>query len=121
VRFRKPAGGSGAAFAEVARRHGDYALVSAAVSVSVEDGRIVDPRIALGSVADRPIRATDAERLLAGAEPGDEVFAAAAVAVQGQLDPWSDVHASVDYRRHVAAVLTRRCLALAVSRVDGCG
>jgi carbon-monoxide dehydrogenase medium subunit len=121
VRFRKPAGRSGAAFAEVARRHGDYALVSAAVSVSVEDGRIVDPRIALGSVADRPIRATDAERLLAGAEPGDEVFAAAAVAVQGQLDPWSDVHASVDYRRHVAAVLTRRCLALAVSRVDGCG
>jgi CO/xanthine dehydrogenase FAD-binding subunit len=119
VRFRKPAGPSGAAFAEVSRRHGDYALASAAVSLSLEDGRIVEPRIALGSVADRPVRATDAERLLVGAEPGDDVFAAAAAAVQGQLDPWSDVHASVDYRRHVAAVLTRRCLALAVSRADG--
>ena len=121
MRFRKPAGRSGAAFAEVARRHGDYALVSAAVSVSVEDGRIVDPRIALGSVADRPIRRQTPRGFLSVPNLVSVLFAAAAVAVQGQLDPWSDVHASVDYRRHVAAVLTRRCLALAVSRVDGCG
>ncbi len=119
VRFRKPAAPSGAAFSEVARRHGDYSLASAAVSVSVKEGRIADPRIALGSVAAQPVRATDAERLLVGAEPTDEVFTAAAAAVAGQLDPWSDVHASEDYRRHVASVLTRRCLALAVSRVDG--
>ena len=64
---------SGAAFAEVARRHGDYALVSAAVSVSVEDGRIAEPdrsRQRRGSAH----RATDAERSLWGRNAGEDVF-----------------------------------------------
>jgi carbon-monoxide dehydrogenase medium subunit len=111
---------TGYAVDEVARRHGDFALVGAVAAVSVEDGRIGDARIAIINVADRPIRATEAEGSLAGGAPGDDAFRAAGELAAAQLDPSGDLHASPQYRRKVAAVCVRRALQTAARRaVEG--
>ena len=107
----------GWAFEEVARRHGDYAMVGVAVVVSLgADGRLTRPAIGLLSVGDGPVRATSAEQALEGLPATAESFDAAAEAVASALDPPSDLHASSDYRRHLARVLTRRLLGRAVER-----
>lgn len=108
---------TGDAFEEFARRHGDYALVGAAVRVTLEpDGRVGAARFVLLSVSDRPIRVADAESALVGVEPASEAISAAASAVADGIDPPSDIHATADYRRHLASVLVRRALVRAVAR-----
>jgi CO/xanthine dehydrogenase FAD-binding subunit len=109
--------GWGWAFGEFARRHGDFAIVSVAVVAALESGRLAQPlRIVLGGVGDRPVRAREAERLLAGEPPTADVLDAAARAAVVALDPPSDVHGSSEYRRDVARVYTRRALDAAVAR-----
>jgi carbon-monoxide dehydrogenase medium subunit len=100
VRFPAPC--RRAAMQEFARRHGDFALVAAAVALP-DDG---EPRVVLGGVADVPVRAREAERLLAGGEPPE----AAARAAAEEIEPGHDLHASPDYRRRLAATLVRRAL-----------
>ncbi len=109
---------SGHAFTEVARRHGDYALVGVAAVVTLDPrGRCGTARIALVSVGDGPVLATAAAALLVGAEPtADAIRAAADAAAQQDIDPPADIHASAAYRRHLTAVLTRRTLARAFER-----
>ncbi len=109
---------SGHAFIEVARRHGDYALVGVAALVALDRrGRCEVARIALVSVGDGPVLATEAAAALTGEEPSAAAIEAAAEAAARQdIDPPSDIHASAAYRRHLAAVLTRRALARAVER-----
>jgi carbon-monoxide dehydrogenase medium subunit len=100
------------AFQEIARRHGDYALAGAAASVAVDEGgRCTWARVALLSVADRPVLAEHAGHALAGEQPASETIRAAAEAAAAHdIDPPGDIHASAAYRRHLAAVLTRRVL-----------
>ena len=109
---------SGHAFMEVARRHGDYALVGVAAVVTLDPGgRCGAARIALISVGDGPVLATRAAALLVGAEPtADAIRAAADAAARQDIDPPADIHASAAYRRHLTAVLTRRALARAFER-----
>lgn len=117
ARFPTLAPGAGWSFDELARRHGDFALASAACVIEPgRDGTIARARIALGSVADRPIRAREAEAALAGAVPSAAKFEAAARAAVATLDPPSDVHGSSAYRRRLAQVLVERGLAEAWSR-----
>lgn len=106
---------SGSAFLEVARRHGDYALAGVAVELSLDgNGGIRTARISLLSVGHAPVLA-QASQMLAG-RPADEATAlACAEAVRLEVDPPSDIHADGEYRRHLAAVLTRRALTLAFS------
>src|SRR5215469_7986625 len=66
VRFPAAGPGSGVAFQEVARRHGDFAIVGLAVSLMVAGGSITDARLAFAGVSDVPVRAADAEQLLVG-------------------------------------------------------
>jgi carbon-monoxide dehydrogenase medium subunit len=103
---------------EVARRHGDFAMVGAAITLGLDgSGRCCDPRIALFGVGPTPLRARDAEQVVAGEAPGEAVFAAAARKASEAIDePLSAVHASSEYRRHLAQVLARRGLAEAVDR-----
>jgi carbon-monoxide dehydrogenase medium subunit len=111
--------GAGWSFQELARRAGDFAL--AAVAVVLErgpGGMVVDPRIALGAVADRAIRCREAEALLAGKPGGAAAFKAAALEAARPLDPPSDVHASGAYRRHLARVLVERALTEAWGRAS---
>ena len=109
---------SGTAFLEVARRHGDYALVGVAAVVTLDArGRCRETRIALLSVGAGPILAVEAARVLAGQTPTDELCRAAAdAAATRDIDPPSDIHASAAYRRRLASVLTRRALARAFER-----
>lgn len=107
---------SGAAFVEVARRHGDYATVGLAATVRLDgDGRYAEARLAFLSVGDRPRLAEAAERLL-GEAPSEALFAAVGEAARSEIEPASDVHATADYRRHLAGVLVRRALGEATAR-----
>jgi carbon-monoxide dehydrogenase medium subunit len=108
--------GSGSAWMELARRHGDYALVGVAAVVTLAGDRIGAARLALTGVGDRPVRAKDAEARLAGESLTPAVLADAAEAVRRAIDPGGDIHATPAYRRHVAGVLVVRAVRLAVAR-----
>ena len=109
---------TGYAFQEISRRHGDFALVGVAASVTLDaQGRCAAARIALLSVGDRPLLAQHAAGVLVGQMPSADAIKAAAVeAASKDIDPSSDIHASAKYRRHLAVVLTRRTLTVAFSR-----
>ena len=119
VEVRFPTAAPHAALTEYSERHGDYAIVSAAVSLELADGRLQGGRVALGGVATAPVRVPEAERRLqAGTTDPQElaaVFAAAAEAAAGAVDPASDQHGSADYRRALVETLVRRAAELALS------
>jgi carbon-monoxide dehydrogenase medium subunit len=97
-------------FVEVARRHGDFALVGAFVGIVRQDGVCAAARIALCGVAGAPVRIRDAEAALVGCGPEGHQLGQVESAVRDALDPSDDIHASGEYRRHVAGVLVRRTL-----------
>lgn len=97
-------------FAEVARRAGDFAIAAAGALIEPHAGRIRRAQIALTGLGPKPVRAEVAESMLAGERPTPALFDAAADAVRAVVTPESDVHASADYRRHLAGVLARRVL-----------
>src|SRR6516162_8989890 len=110
VRFPAAGPGTGVAFQEVARRHGDFAIVGLAASLTLADGAITDARLAFSGVADVPVRAAEAEDLLVGEEPSAELFEEAARRATADIDPPADLHGSSEYRKKVAAALVRRGL-----------
>src|SRR5262249_61580046 len=115
---RRPAGGCGGCCSEIARRHGDFAIVAVAAVLGLDgDRRIAFARVALGGVGPAPLRIEAAEAALLGERPGDEAFRLAAELAAQAMDPPSDIHASAGYRRQLAGVLVRRALAVAVGRV----
>jgi carbon-monoxide dehydrogenase medium subunit len=116
VRFPEPA--PHAAVQEFARRAGDFAIVSAAVSLDVRDGKCHSARIVLGGVTDVPLRVAEAERVLEGAEVGREAFEEAGREAAKVIDPPSDIHGDSDYRRDLSAVLIRRALMEAADVVE---
>jgi CO/xanthine dehydrogenase FAD-binding subunit len=108
---------TGWGFQELSRRHGDFAIVAAAAVIEVASaGTIGKARIALGAVADRPIRCPEAEAALIGTRGEPQAFEAAARAAAAPLEPPGDVHGSSAYRRHLATVLVERALAEAWQR-----
>ncbi|MGH2635924.1 MAG: FAD binding domain-containing protein [Actinomycetota bacterium] len=114
VRVPLPAGPSGGAYLKLERKIGDFATVGVAVQVELSGGTISRAGIALTGVGSKNIPATEAERSLGGAEPGEEAFANAGRLAAAAADPVSDVRGSVDYKRHVVDVYVRRGLARAV-------
>lgn len=106
----------GAAFVEFARRHGDFALVSAAVLLDLDGaGRIARAALTIGGMGTVPVRASEAERILTGQTPSAALFRDAAEACRG-IEAIDDIHAPAHYRRHLAAVLAQRALAKAQGR-----
>jgi CO/xanthine dehydrogenase FAD-binding subunit len=110
VRFPAAGPGTGAAFQEVARRHGDFAIVGLAASLTLTDDAISDARLAFAGIADVPVRAADAEDLLVGERPSAELFEEAARRATDGIDPPADLNGSSEYRKKVAATLVRRGL-----------
>ncbi len=98
------------AFEEVAPRHGDYALAAVAAGVRVTEGRVEEARLAYAGVGPTPIRVREAEAALVAASTFEAGVKAAAEEVRRRIEPDGDVHASSEFRRHLAAVLTRRAL-----------
>lgn len=113
-------GGRGWSFQEVARRHGDFALVAAACTVDMDaNGRCRAVRLAIGGCAPTPLRIAAAEAALTGSSLAPADLDQAAAAVTAVLDPESDLHGSRQYRREVAGKLTRRALSEALARAAG--
>jgi carbon-monoxide dehydrogenase medium subunit len=110
VRFPAARPGTGVSFHEIARRHGDCAMVGLATSLVLSGGVISDARLAFAGVSDMPVRAAAAEDLLAGERPSAELFDEAARRATEDLDPPADLHGSSDYRKTVAAAVVRRGL-----------
>jgi carbon-monoxide dehydrogenase medium subunit len=110
VRFPAAAPGTGVSFVEVARRHGDFAIVGLAASLTLSGGVIRDARLAFAGISDVPVRAAGAEGLLVGERPSAELFDEAARLATADIDPPADLHGSADYRKKAAATLVRRGL-----------
>jgi len=108
--------GHGYGFQEFARRHGDFALAGAAALLDVGANNIVrNAALALCGVAASPIRVEAAEVRLTG-QPLDAALIQSAAAAAWLVEPLSDIHASGDYRRHLAQVLSTRALTDAARR-----
>jgi carbon-monoxide dehydrogenase medium subunit len=110
VEVRLPPPVRNAAFQEFARRRGDFAIVAAAVALDVHEGTCTSARIALGGVDATPLRIAEAEQLLTGARIGDVVVEEVGEIAARTIEPWSDTHATADYRRRLASVLVGRAL-----------
>jgi aerobic carbon-monoxide dehydrogenase medium subunit len=118
VRLRLRQGG-GSAHEKVERRAGDWAIAAASAAVWVEGGKIVDAGIALSAVGPTTIHVSRAEELLRGSEPADELFVQAGQIAAEDCHPFADGRGPVDYKRHLAGVLTKRALRRAVARALG--
>ena len=112
---------SGWSFMEVARRPHDFALAGVAAVVSLdENDRCEQARIVFLSGGDSPMIAHQAAESLKGQAPMQEsIQAAAETAASEEIDPSSDIHATVEFRRHLANVLCRRALEQAFQRAVG--
>jgi carbon-monoxide dehydrogenase medium subunit len=97
-------------FNEFSRRAGDYALAAALGCYRVENGKIVEPRLALGGAEVNPRRIPEAEKALIGAAPGDQAFRAAAHAAAAAIDPMVDITTDAEFRRDLVLAVTRRAL-----------
>jgi carbon-monoxide dehydrogenase medium subunit len=101
--------GHWAAFVEFARRHGDFAIVSAAALVEISADRIVRAALAIGGIASAPVRADEVEKAITGQTPSAELLREACENCRS-IEAMTDIHASAEYRQHLAAVLSRRAL-----------
>ena len=105
-------------FAELARRHGDYALVGLAAHCRVDGGTIKEARLGFCGVGPTPVRASRAEAVLAGQGLNSDVLAEAGRALDSDLDPPGDVHAGPVLRRHLARVLLSRTVAALIGEAE---
>jgi carbon-monoxide dehydrogenase medium subunit len=120
VELAAPPARTGGCFMEVARRRGDFALMGVAALVTLsEEGACTAARLAFCNAGATPLRATEAERALIGAPIDDARLAEAAALAQRAIDPPGSVHASKDFQRHLAGVLTRRSVVTALARARG--
>lgn len=121
VRIPRPAVDAGAGIAELARRHGDFAIVVAIAVVHLDrDGTYDSAAIAVGGAQSVPTRLPDAESVLIGAEPASSAIDAAADAAARAVSPVDDIHAPAEYRRDMTRVFVKRALSQATERAkDG--
>ncbi len=108
--------GGGSAHEKVERRAGDFAIAAASAAVWISGGTITDAGIALGAAGPTTVEVTGAEELLRGKSPSDELFSQAGQIAAEACSPMADGRGPVDYKRHLANVLTTRALRRAASR-----
>jgi carbon-monoxide dehydrogenase medium subunit len=108
--------GAGSAHMKVERRAGDWAIAAASAAVWMDGDTIADAGIGLSAVGPVTVEVTRAEELLRGATPSEELFAKAGEIASEDCAPVPDGRGPVDYKRHLASVLTVRALRLATAR-----
>ena len=99
------------AFEEVARRHGDFAICGVGVNVLLDGaGKVEKASICMCGAGPSPLRAPEAEEMLTGEKPSETLIRAVGERAAKEADPDEDVHATIEYRRELVGVLTRRAL-----------
>ena len=119
VRFDAPTGRTGWYFEEVARRHGDFAILGVVALISLDGDSVSRARITIFGGGSTPLRMSATEQLITGASVGDiggELLGRAADEASAAVRPTDDIHASAEYRRHVAGVLTKRAITRSLER-----
>ena len=111
---------TGVFFTKYSQLHGDYALASAAVLLTLDDKKetCINARIGLGAVGSTPIRAVNAEAVLKGKKLTAELFVEAAKAAMGEIHPITGIEASEDYKRELAGTLLKRVAKEALARAQ---
>jgi len=117
VRFPIWSGKCGFVVEEVARRHGDFALVGVAAAVQVDGSKVTKAAIALFGVGGTPVRASEAEQALIAGGISADLDAVGKLAAMN-LAPSDDVHASGEYRKSVAATIVARAIAKALKEAQ---
>jgi aerobic carbon-monoxide dehydrogenase medium subunit len=111
IRLRKPLQPSAGAFLELSRRHGDFALVEAAVQLQLDGaGACTDVQIALGGVGGTPVRATSAEKYLCGRRIDATHCKRSGALATDELEPDDNLHATAEYQKRMASLLVTRAL-----------
>jgi carbon-monoxide dehydrogenase medium subunit len=110
---------AGSAHVKVERRAGDWAIAAASAAVWMDGGTIADAGIGLSAVGPITIHLARAEEALRGATPSKELYDQVAAIASEDCAPVPDGRGPVDYKRHLAGVLTRRALRTAVARAGG--
>lgn len=108
---------AGFCFQEVSRRRGDFAMMGVATAIQLDDNnQCIDARIGLCNAGDGPVFAGKAASSLIGNKIGAAEIREAAALVQDSIDPGGSIHASKEFQRHLATVLTSRTLKIANER-----
>lgn len=119
IRIPSPGPKSGGAYVKVERKVGDYAISAVAVQLTMDGDRCTAARIGLTNVSAVPMRARNAEQAIIGQVIGDETLEAAGQAAAAECDPSADLRGSVDYKRDLTRVLTKRAIRQAMERAKG--
>ena len=114
ARFKvKP--GHGSAHEKVERRAGDFAIAAASAALWIEHGKITDCGLACSAVGPTTMHISRAEQMLIGQVPSEDLFAQAGAMASQDCSPSADGRGPVDYKRHVAGVLSKRALSRAAA------
>jgi carbon-monoxide dehydrogenase medium subunit len=108
--------GAGSAHEKVERRAGDWAIAAASAALWIDGGIIADAGVALSAVGMTTVHLTRAEEALRGARPSEALFAQAGEIASADCSPSADGRGPIDYKRHLAGVLTERALQRAAAR-----
>ena len=111
--------GGGSAHVKVERRAGDWAIAAASAAVWMDGGKITDAGIGLSAVGPTTIHLSRAEELLRGATASAEWLDQVAAMAAEDCAPVPDSRGPIDYKRHLAGVVTRRALSRAIARAQG--
>lgn len=118
IRIPKPPAHSGGAYLKIERKVGDYAVSAVAVQLVIQGGTCTAARIALTNLNPTPMRATDAEQALIGNALSDAVLEAAGRAAAAECDPSADLRGSVEYKRDLTRIITKRAIRKAIERIE---
>src|SRR5215211_4430828 len=119
IRIPRPPANSGGAYVKNERKVGDYAVSAVAVQLVMNGSAVSSARIALTNVNSVPMRAVNAEQALVGQTLSDQVLEAAGRAAAAECDPSADLRGSVEYKRDLTRVLTKRAIRKAAERAVG--
>ena len=117
IELPSPKSRTGSCFMEVARRRGDFAIVGIAAMMTLDQrDECANVRLAFCGVGETPVDASSAADVLVGRAVTEDAVRDVAASVQTMIDPSGSVHATADYQRHIAGVLTERALQTAYQR-----
>ncbi len=119
IRIPTPSTGSGGAYLKIERKVGDYAISAVAVQLQMDGDTVSSARIGLTNVSPTPMRAVEAEQSIIGSVGSADALEAAGKAAAAACDPSADLRGSVEYKRDLTRVVTKRAIAKAIDRAKG--